>query len=430
MVRVHSNWAPPPPSPPPPGFGGVLAESPNQPPAHELVVIRKGEKGFLGAEVDEALVLLRWKTHPPRVPSHYALDSEDPIPGNDRVGASINHLWGPPRGAHASWEHTPPTPLACCHARNPPPLPLLIPFPILAYPRQFSINLVRPMPPCFFVLTLSPSAGTSRVRKGRSTARKKERNREVSSESSERRERERTRTEGGRKGRLMGKYMRKCKGMGEIAVMEVGPLTRARTLALAAASGKRRKVAAAAAAAVELPLRGRRVAAADKPASCRKSPGSARVTADRCPSADRIVASRCSSNGSCDRRMERLRSADLEAAGGEGFEVSLDLDSAERRETTPSSNLRADYDDLDSTTAPSSDSNSGRKPTAPPKMPSEAEIEDFFSSAESHERKRFVEKYNFDVKKEAPLDGRYEWSLWEASSVCTIYGKASFSANP
>ncbi|XP_068637499.1 cyclin-dependent kinase inhibitor 1-like [Aristolochia californica] len=198
----------------------------------------------------------------------------------------------------------------------------------------------------------------------------------------------------------MGKYMRKCKGMGDIAVMEVGPLTRARTLALAAASGKRRKVAGA----VELPLRGRRVAP-EKPVSCRKSPSSMRLAADRCPSADRIVTSRCSSNGSCDQTLERLRSEDHEA--GEGFEVTIDLDSGERRETTPSSNLRADYDDLDSTTAPS-DSNSGRKPTAA-KMPLEAEIEDFFAAAERHEHKRFVEKYNFDVKKDVPLEGRYEW---------------------
>ncbi|KAK9670399.1 hypothetical protein RND81_13G199400 [Saponaria officinalis] len=41
--------------------------------------------------------------------------------------------------------------------------------------------------------------------------------------------------------------------------------------------------------------------------------------------------------------------------------------------------------------------------------PSEYEIEEFFSSAEKQLQKRFSDKYNFDIVKDVPLEGRYEW---------------------
>ncbi|KAL8156247.1 hypothetical protein AgCh_001373 [Apium graveolens] len=43
------------------------------------------------------------------------------------------------------------------------------------------------------------------------------------------------------------------------------------------------------------------------------------------------------------------------------------------------------------------------------KMPSTEEIEEFFSAAEKHEQKRFEEKYNYDIVKDVPLEGRYQW---------------------
>ncbi|KAH9614713.1 hypothetical protein KSS87_014168 [Heliosperma pusillum] len=42
-------------------------------------------------------------------------------------------------------------------------------------------------------------------------------------------------------------------------------------------------------------------------------------------------------------------------------------------------------------------------------MPSEFEIEEFFSSTEKDLHKCFSDKYNFDVVKDVPLEGRYEW---------------------
>ncbi|XP_074295379.1 cyclin-dependent kinase inhibitor 6-like [Silene latifolia] len=42
-------------------------------------------------------------------------------------------------------------------------------------------------------------------------------------------------------------------------------------------------------------------------------------------------------------------------------------------------------------------------------MPLQSEIDEFFSSAEKDLQKRFSDKYNFDVVKDVPLEGRYEW---------------------
>ncbi|KAF6176145.1 hypothetical protein GIB67_023436 [Kingdonia uniflora] len=44
------------------------------------------------------------------------------------------------------------------------------------------------------------------------------------------------------------------------------------------------------------------------------------------------------------------------------------------------------------------------------KMPSNEEIDEFFAVAEKVEAKRFTEKFNYDVLKDVPLEGRYEWT--------------------
>nr|AFK38333.1 unknown [Lotus japonicus] len=43
------------------------------------------------------------------------------------------------------------------------------------------------------------------------------------------------------------------------------------------------------------------------------------------------------------------------------------------------------------------------------KMPTESELEEFFSAAEKDIQKRFSHKYNYDIVKDVPLEGRYEW---------------------
>ncbi|KAJ9670770.1 hypothetical protein PVL29_026976 [Vitis rotundifolia] len=222
----------------------------------------------------------------------------------------------------------------------------------------------------------------------------------------------------------MGKYIRKCKGIGEVAVMEVGQVagvrTRARALAMAAAADssgtvKRRKVSGGGelkfASSYEQ-LRNRRglVILPENSVSEAPSGNSGRVVAeeDQCssPSSDHVSASCCSSNGSSELVKERLKFADLEEESVE-IEASAYSDYRERRETTPSSELRAESDDLESTARPS-EANYHHRSTVE-KMPSESELEEFFAAAEKDVQKRFSEKYNYDIVKDVPMEGRYEW---------------------
>ncbi|KAK1308758.1 hypothetical protein QJS10_CPA09g00244 [Acorus calamus] len=194
----------------------------------------------------------------------------------------------------------------------------------------------------------------------------------------------------------MGKYLRKCKAVTETAATANGGgvRTRARTLALAAAAagigGGRRTRDAVAVAASEiqissyLQLRSRRlVITTTRQANSRR---------ERCRSP--AAASRCSSNGSCELGRDRsLRSEGLE----EEFETAVCSD-CRNREATPSSDLRegTELDSMDSAAKPSSESIRRRRSSAV-KMPSEAEIEEFFSDVEKAETKRFKEKYNYDI---------------------------------
>ncbi|KAK4378423.1 hypothetical protein RND71_000285 [Anisodus tanguticus] len=57
----------------------------------------------------------------------------------------------------------------------------------------------------------------------------------------------------------------------------------------------------------------------------------------------------------------------------------------------------------------SSAASAHRKLPSAAKVPPEAEIEEFFSVAEKREQKRFAEKYNYDIMKDVPLEGRYQW---------------------
>lgn len=72
------------------------------------------------------------------------------------------------------------------------------------------------------------------------------------------------------------------------------------------------------------------------------------------------------------------------------FVLYISLAFCRSRETTPSSNLRSEPNELESTTR-RSEANLRRKFTAA-MMPSAEEIEEFFSVVEKDEKKRFVEK--------------------------------------
>ncbi|TMX01825.1 hypothetical protein EJD97_023495 [Solanum chilense] len=69
-----------------------------------------------------------------------------------------------------------------------------------------------------------------------------------------------------------------------------------------------------------------------------------------------------------------------------------------------------DSEDMESSsTTTKKSSSSARKQLSASKVPPEAEMEVFFSAAEKREQKRFAEKYNYDIVKDAPLEGRYQW---------------------
>ncbi|GKU94727.1 hypothetical protein SLEP1_g8174 [Rubroshorea leprosula] len=193
--------------------------------------------------------------------------------------------------------------------------------------------------------------------------------------------------------------VKKCRAIAKIAVVEmaapaqVGVRTRARALAMATtektARKRKRKLNHCAVTELELSssstyiqLRNRRIVVQES------------VDHRRLSSSSDQEVSCCSSNGSS----ERIELPDLEA---ENFEDETSTYScSERRETTES-------DELDSTSKPSA-VNCHRR-SAAEKMPTEAELQEFFTAAEKDLQKQFVDKYNYDIVKDEPLDGRFEW---------------------
>ncbi|KAK9109165.1 hypothetical protein Sjap_017225 [Stephania japonica] len=137
-----------------------------------------------------------------------------------------------------------------------------------------------------------------------------------------------------------------------------------------------------------------------------------------------VLSRCCSSNGSsCElahEKSSRFGSSDL---GSECFEfdnyssaarvLGCTTDSTTPREksagTPKFSDLEAESDDLDQARRPSAARRSSSRRGSEEMAPSEAELDEFFTVAESAEKKRFTEKYNFDVVKDVPLKGRYEW---------------------
>ncbi|KAL3621165.1 hypothetical protein CASFOL_036077 [Castilleja foliolosa] len=105
--------------------------------------------------------------------------------------------------------------------------------------------------------------------------------------------------------------------------------------------------------------------------------------------------------------------SDLET---EVFETGIptSIDRIFSRECTPTSELYGDSEEilLQSLSTPK------KKSLSPPEnprrkiveiTPSAAELDEFFAAAEEYDRKRFVEKYNFDIVKDVPLEGKYQW---------------------
>ncbi|XP_058094748.1 cyclin-dependent kinase inhibitor 5-like [Magnolia sinica] len=227
----------------------------------------------------------------------------------------------------------------------------------------------------------------------------------------------------------MGKYMKKAKITGEVAVMELtqsslGVITRAKTLAL------QRLQKNSVSSPSYLQLRSRRL---EKPpiASAPTEPKKAKDACKENPNPRLVV---CSANsGSATSVMQSCSDKNAPASvGKEGFsregssenevcveasfgENVLEIDGRERnvRETTPSSLIR-DSETLGtpgSTTRPTNSTATNRRiqNAMLRNIPTAHEMEEFFAGAEQHQQRIFTEKYNYDPVNDLPLPGRYEW---------------------
>lgn len=112
-----------------------------------------------------------------------------------------------------------------------------------------------------------------------------------------------------------------------------------------------------------------------------------------------VVSAACSSHGLSE--LEKIQKDNIDE------ETADSLDCRERSETSLLIEVQAESGELESTPRPF-ESNSPR-PSIAEKMPSGDELDEFFAAAEKNLQKKFIDKYNFDIAKDKPLDGRYEW---------------------
>ncbi|XP_035540605.1 cyclin-dependent kinase inhibitor 7-like isoform X2 [Juglans regia] len=197
----------------------------------------------------------------------------------------------------------------------------------------------------------------------------------------------------------MGDCTRKCKR--NIAAVEGSSTSTSTSTSMSMAVSKRMRIVGLPSLTVEL----------ENPLSCVALPGNVSSPANSVDSeavnagalsssfcSDQLLASWCSSNESSEVVKDSFRLMDLEAKSFETVDSAC-IDNTKFRETTPSSELCGESEEIDSL---------ARKPSSA-KTPPKEEIEEFFAKAEKQEQKRFAEKYNYDIVKDMPLEGRYQW---------------------
>ncbi|KAJ4847600.1 hypothetical protein Tsubulata_013920 [Turnera subulata] len=236
----------------------------------------------------------------------------------------------------------------------------------------------------------------------------------------------------------MGKYMKKSKITGDIAVMEVtqstalGVRTRARTLALqrlhqqspspttttAAVSSSSPPNPDTSSSFYYLELRSRRL---EKPLS--PPPPASKTQAAKVKLCGGGGERKKESGGRKGGLVECEALLEAEDMGGAAVEASfgencLDFEPRERstRESTPCSLIR----DPEAIRTPGSTTRRDRSNAATRatnvvnavqgNIPTTREMEEFFSCLEQQQQRLFMEKYNFDVVNDLPLSGRYEWA--------------------
>ncbi|OIT07235.1 PREDICTED: cyclin-dependent kinase inhibitor 7-like isoform X2 [Nicotiana attenuata] len=205
----------------------------------------------------------------------------------------------------------------------------------------------------------------------------------------------------------MGDFLRKCEKIREMKVMEIGhggSRTRedVEVISSSLSSSKRRKFDAAS-----------NVDFSENSASPATS-----VTSVHIPTNSQC-SSTCYESGEVVK--SNLKSLDLKAEGFEtdnsaSFNGGYSVNFKPIDQPNPPTEHCGDSEEMESlstTTKKSSSSavSAHRKPPSAAKVPSEVEIEEFFSVAEKREQKRFAEKYNYDIAKDVPLKGRYQWVI-------------------
>ncbi|CAH2053332.1 unnamed protein product [Thlaspi arvense] len=89
-------------------------------------------------------------------------------------------------------------------------------------------------------------------------------------------------------------------------------------------------------------------------------------------------------------------------------EVSTSITSNFRKEENPAFLGETTTTEMESPSATERDDR--KKPREVDTSPTPAEVEKFLSELENDdEKKRFIEKYNFDIVNDKPLEGRYKW---------------------
>ncbi|CAL9100565.1 unnamed protein product [Musa textilis] len=191
----------------------------------------------------------------------------------------------------------------------------------------------------------------------------------------------------------MGKNSRKCGGVGKREVRTRAAQKLALASVVSPQSPKRERAVVREDSQISyLELRSRSVIL--KPRIARSTAASASRRRS-CPELGRIF--RCPSDASCAPAVPARSAEELDA-------TTFCSGNVERGEMMASNNPGEEASDPESTAERESRSRSMVEAT-----PSETELEDFFAAAEIDLRRRFTQKYNFDVVEDAPLAGRYEW---------------------
>lgn len=113
------------------------------------------------------------------------------------------------------------------------------------------------------------------------------------------------------------------------------------------------------------------------------------------------LGSSCSSNGSSDLAKVQEEKDEVTV---DQFLVTSNGDTLDRRERSETScEIQVE------STARPNESTDPRRRFTDGKMPSDDDLEGFFSSAEKNLQKQFIDKYNYDVVKDEPSEGRFEW---------------------